>query len=508
MLRTRRFDGPPSARVLFLRKLPSRVERPRSVVNGQQNPARFNVVESYRARTAAVQQLLRIDEEGAFVGLVGGSPTRRQPHAKKGPVAPLDSRDARFVTELVFGVTRWRRRLDWLITQLRPSGGSLDPELLQILRLGMFELLELGTPDWVINSHVELAKELVRPEAARLVNGVLRNMTRMRAANAIPMPKIEPGFSPRQRADVFGIASSHPTWLVERWVQRFGEATALKLLASNNRRPLYSLRVNTMKVDIGTLEEKLREAGVDVERSPYLPNEYLRVKSGLQEVLSQGLVSDGLCQVQDESAGLVVSLLDCQPGERVLDACAAPGGKTLFAAARMQGKGHLVAMDANARRLKGLPGTAAQQGVPADFLRVGAADVRDLPAQQHAPFDRVLLDVPCSGLGVLAKRADLRWRRQQADILSNALLQDALLDAAAQLVKPGGLLVYSTCSIEPEENDGRVEAFLSRHHNFRSEPAPSGTLPQEVLDKSGFMATFPHMHGIDGAFGARLRRCE
>ncbi|EIE25940.1 S-adenosyl-L-methionine-dependent methyltransferase [Coccomyxa subellipsoidea C-169] len=450
---------------------------------------------------------MRIDEEGAFVGLVGGSPTRTQPHARKNsPSAPLDSRDARFVTELVFGVTRWRRRLDWLISQLRPTGGALDPQLLQILRLGIFELLELRKPDWAINSHVDLAKELVRPEAARLVNGVLRNLTRMRTANAIPKPKLEPGFSQSQRADVFGIAASHPSWLVERWMQRFGEAETLKLLASNNRRPVYSLRVNTMKVDIGVLEQELQEGGVDVERSPYLPEEYLRVNSGLQEVLGQGLLKDGLCQVQDESAGMVVSLLDPQPGEHVLDACAAPGGKALFAAARMLGKGQLVANDANARRLRGLPGTAARQGLPAGFLTVGSADLREQSGQRHVPFDRVLLDAPCSGLGVLAKRADLRWRRQPADIQSNALLQDELLDAAAQLVRPGGLLVYSTCSIEPEENDLRVDAFLSRHPDFTAEPAPPGLLPDSVLDDNGFMATFPHVHGIDGAFGARLRR--
>jgi 16S rRNA (cytosine967-C5)-methyltransferase len=240
--------------------------------------------------------------------------------------------------------------------------------------------------------------------------------------------------------------------------------------------------------------------------------------------------------VQDEAAGLVVAMLDPQPGETVLDACAAPGGKALLAAARMRGRGLLLALDASRRRLASLR-RAAEGREHGGVLRTRAADLRDFATQRFVPhaapseeeraamerggggggsdperrhpwqYDRVLLDAPCSGTGVLSKRADLRWRRTPADVRQLAGLQGELLDAAAALVAPGGLLVYATCSLEHQENQAQVAAFLQRHPGFQLEaPPPSAGVPTQCLDARGCLAMLPHVHGTDGAFAARLRR--
>jgi 16S rRNA (cytosine967-C5)-methyltransferase len=209
--------------------------------------------------------------------------------------------------------------------------------------------------------------------------------------------------------------------------------------------------------------------------------------------------------VQDESAGLLVQLLDPQPGETILDGCAAPGGKTMAIAGRMGGDGTILAVDAKEERLNLVTEAAEAQGA-ADMVEAEAAELQAVAARPEPPqADRVLLDVPCSGLGVLAKRADLRWQRAPEDLDELTALQDDLLDAAARMVAPGGVLVYSTCTIEPEENEERVEAFLERHPDFELEPAPDA-LPADVVTDEGYLATLPHRHRTDGAFGARLRR--
>ena len=246
----------------------------------------------------------------------------------------------------------------------------------------------------------------------------------------------------------------------------------------------------------------LDEEGVAWEPSAYL-DDFVRVRR-LQAVLRAGWVDAGLCAVQDESGGLVVRLLDPQPGETLVDACAAPGGKALYAAARMQDQGRLIAIDIHPGRLRLAETAAVAQGIT--ILQPHALDLRNFAGHDDLPqADRVLLDAPCSGLGVLAKRADLRWHRTAEEIEALTTLQDQLLDAAARLVRPGGLLVYSTCTIEPEENQQRVEAFLLRHPGFRLEPA-KGLVPEAVVTPEGYLATLPHRHHIDGAFGARLRR--
>jgi 16S rRNA (cytosine967-C5)-methyltransferase len=443
------------------------------------------------SRRLALRHLERVARSDAYVGRLdldalddfdaGSDPGRTRRQAK----------------ERVAGVTRWRRWLDFLLAAFYNGDyDQMEDRLRQILRLGAYELLYLQTPTHAaVDEHVELAKQTVRPGAAGLVNGILRTLDRQR--DDLPAPDTG------DRADDLAVRHSHPTWIVRRWLDRYGEATAEELLQWDNRRPVYGVRAHPERGGIAALQDWLDVHDVTWTASPYL-DDFVRVRR-LQKLVQEGLLEDGDCAVQDESAGLVVRLLDPQPGDTVLDICAAPGGKTAYAAARMQGTGTLYAADVHADRLALVQDAAAAQGWTG-MLQTEAADLRDLAGRSDPPQgDRVLLDVPCSGFGVLAKRADLRWQRAPDDLAELTTLQDELLDAAARLVRPGGVLVYSTCTIEPEENEERVAAFLDRHDDFTLEPAGS-TVPEKTVTEEGYYATRPDRHAVDGAFGARLRR--
>jgi 16S rRNA (cytosine967-C5)-methyltransferase len=345
-----------------------------------------------------------------------------------------------------------------------------------------------------VNEAVELAKRIVRPKAGGLVNGILRSVLRQRDR----LPEPDTGKPERDLA----IRTSHPTWIARRWLDRYGESEARAMLERDNERPRYALRINTLRTTPESFGRDLDALGVEWAPSEWL-DDFVLVDS-LQPVLRASWLDEGRCAVQDEAAALVVRLLDPQPGETVLDVAAAPGGKALYAAMRMEDEGRVLAFDVHPARANLVREAAAAHGLTS--IEVEAADLRDLAARPDAPLgDRVLLDAPCSGLGVLAKRADLRWRRTPEGIGELTDLQDELLDAAARLVRPGGLLVYSTCTIEPEENAERVEAFLARHPDFARQRA-DGFVPDTFVTDEGYFAALPHRHGTDGAFAARLYR--
>lgn len=438
------------------------------------------------ARRAALHLLRRVDAGGAFVGRLGTDPVLMR-------LAPLDRRQ---VTELVAGATRQRRWLDFLVVAL--TGRPLDRlsgDVRGVLHIGLYELLFLGTPPHAaIHEAVDLARAAGQARAAGLVNAALREADRRRGQ----LPTPDSG----DAVEDLAIRASHPTWLVRRWLERFGRDETEDLLAWNNRRPVHCLRVNGLRTTVDDVTAALDARGI--AWSPARGwNDLIHVPR-LQPVLASGLIEQGLVAVQDESAAWIVRVLDPRPGETVVDACAAPGGKALHAATLMHNLGRVVACDLRAERLAPLHRAAEAQGIA--IVETVAGDFRALSGGEDVPTaDRVLLDGPCTGSGVLAKRADLRWRRGPEDLMALTILQRELLDAAARSVRPGGMLVYSTCSIEPEENEGQVERFLGRHPEFALETA-AGLAPPELVTPSGHLATLPQRHGMDGAFAARLRR--
>ena len=438
-------------------------------------------------RSAVVEWLNRIEVGGAYVDEFGEEADLEG-----------DARARRQATEYVAGITRWRRWLDFLLADFyRGRYDSMEPLLRQILRLGLYDLLFLDTPPHAaLNEAVELAKRKVRPGAAGLVNGMLRNLHRQR--KSLPEP------STGDAAEDLAIAHSHPTWMVRRWLGRYGREETEALLQWNNARPTYGLRVNGLRKEKADIEARLKEEDVSWERSAYF-SDFLRLHR-LQTVIRGGWIEKGWCAVQDESAGGVVRLLDPRPGEHVLDACAAPGGKTIYAAERMRDQGLIRAVDVDEQRLVRLRENAARHELR--IVEIEAADLRTIARREEQPqADRVLVDVPCTGLGVLSKRADLRWRREPGDLEELPRLQADLLEAASRLVKPDGILVYSTCTTEPEENEKVVQAFLKAHPSFSVEAASDFVSP-ELVTPGGFYATRPQRHRMDGAFGVRLRRAS
>lgn len=410
------------------------------------------------------------------------------------PASGFSGDDRRRITEYVGGITRRLRRLDFLVDSFSSRSGGIDPLVRQILRIGVYELVELRrAPHSSVYASVEQAKRLVSGGAGRFVNGILRTL--MRNEDALPEPQTGDAV-----ADA-AIMLSHPDWLVRRWANRFGLDSARRLMEYDNRRPVHSIRVNTQKTTMSDFCETLDRLGVAWSASAYIDG-FLRVEK-LQSVIGEGVFDAGLAAIQDESAGLVGFALDPRQGEYVVDACAAPGGKMIHAAMLMRNHGRVVGIDLNEKRLS--RGAAAARAHGFSIVETRGGDFLKMsPSESLPPADAVLVDAPCSGLGVLARRPDLRWRRSEASIRGLIELQDALLDAAAPFVKSGGRLVYATCTITPEENEERVAAFLARNGDFAPEPV-STRVPQ-LLVQDGCLASLPHVHEIDGAFAACLRR--
>eukprot|EP00257_Ricinus_communis_P018331 XP_015577031.1 uncharacterized protein LOC8286857 isoform X2 [Ricinus communis] len=422
-------------------------------------------------RAVSAVRLMRIEMGGAFADLLNekgkGSGENEMGYVERTlgfRTKNLDDRDLRLVTDVVGGTIRWRRFLDHLICSLfhdENTFRSMEPLLLQILRIGAYEIVKLDMPPYaVVDENVRLAKVALRPGAGNMVNGILRKLVLLKENNSLPLPKLEG--DARAQARALATLHSHPVWMVRRWTKYLGQEEAIRLMIWNNSDPSFSLRANGGKgVTRDDLVTRLNLLKVPYELSPY-SDHFVRMRTGLQIVLQAGLLKEGFCSVQDESAGLVVSIVNPQPGDSIIDCCAAPGGKTVYMASLMEGQGMVYAIDINKGRLRILQETAKLHQIDGVITAV-PSDLRVLAENYPMKSDKVLLDAPCSGLGVLSKRADLRWNRRVEDLEELKNLQDELLDAASTLVKPGGFLVYSTCSIDPEENEERVDAFLLRH---------------------------------------------
>ncbi len=410
----------------------------------------------------------------------------------------LTSLDRSFLTELTYGVIRWREKLDWVIRHFsKISFGKIELETLNILRLGLYQIFFLSkTPSSAaVNESVELAKRIRGKGGAGFVNAVLRSAIRQK--DKIPYPDVI-----ADPARHISVVYSHPLWLVERWVREMGVEPTLKICMFNNQISPLTLRTNTLKMRREDLIEKLRGKGL----KPFLTifSEEGIVLQDSPPISELPLLKEGLYIIQDEASQLVSFILDPKPGERILDACAAPGGKTAHMAQKMENFGEIFAMDVSRAKLDLVEGACQRLGIKIVNTIKGDAS-RSLPIPQGLKFDRILADVPCSGFGTLRKNPDLKWRRSEGDIQRLSELQFSILENLGMYLREGSVLVYSTCTVFREENEGVIERFLEENPQFQLDSI-NEALPEKFRPfvRNRYFKTFPPADKMDGFFVARL----
>lgn len=442
------------------------------------------------ARTAAFQALQQIARDETTT--LGDALARARAHV-------ADERDRGLVNEIVTGTLRHRAALDYQLSlRITRKLSAMDAEVLTILRLSAFQLLHLTRVPAaaIVNDAVSLTRAAGKTSASGLVNAVLRRIGREREGLTWPARS--------SLVEHFAIVHSHPSWLVERWLARYGEAATERWLAFDNEAAALTLAANTARTDRDTLATALADAGVQTRAARVAPRG-LVVTDG--QALSTASFRDGLCLVQDEASQLVAEVVPIVPGDRVLDACAAPGGKTVALAARTGRTGRIVATDVRARRVRTLHET--MQRCQVDNVSVAQIDVDTALPFAPGAFHGVLVDAPCSGLGTLRRDPDIRWRRGPDDLARFAEAQLAILARVAPLVRDAGYLVYSTCSSEPEENEAVVGRFLDTHRDYTLEPpdlARLGAAAAELVTAEGYFRTVPFRDGLEAFFAAVLRR--
>ena len=403
----------------------------------------------------------------------------------------LSPADAGLCSRIVYGVIQNETLLDFYLSGFCSQKlERLQPPLADILRIGAYQILFLDrVPDSAaVHTSVELAKDAGRGQAAGLINAVLRRLCREKAAL--------PAVPDRDEAGYLSIRYSHPKWLVKRLLALLGREGAEAFLACGNSQPPAAAQVNTLRCSAEEAEKALEAGGVRAERHPWLPDCLLLEGTGDLERLKA--FQDGMIYIQDPAARL--SVLAAEPGGRVLDVCAAPGGKSFAAAVAMKDRGEIVSCDLHENKLRHIRESAARLGLRS--IRTEAADGRVFREEWGSAFDLVLVDAPCSGLGILRKKPDIR-RKRADDLFPLPVIQSAILENAARYVRPGGTLLYSTCTILPEENGEVTDAFLGTHPEFSRE---TFSLPQPVGEVQGQITLWPHLHGTDGFYICRMTR--
>ncbi len=436
-----------------------------------------------RVRAAALEALILIEQ---------GDQTENAVHqvSEGKRFRPIDTR---FLLQLVNGATKMRRRLDYEIRfYLARPAMTLPIKLSNILRLGFYQLIftDKVPAAAAVSESVNLARHFTDDAQAKLVNAVMR--ARLREPEKVKFVSLDDN-PVKHLAEYY----SFPDYFVDYCVNEFGVERTQQLLIAYNQPPRVTYRVNFLKAKPDEVAHLLQENHVDFRYGKYLP-EFIHI-DGPGLPLEEPLIATGKVLVQDESAGVAVRLLNPRQGENIIDLTAAPGGKATYAAIRMRNKGRVTALDKSQQRLQLVVENAQRLGI-----KIIAPVVSDLADFKGGPFDRVIIDPPCSGWGTAGKHSDLRWAKSAEDIENLARIQAKMIDRAARLVKPGGILVYSTCTIIRKENDQVVEEFLLRNPKFELESAAQ-YFPAELVSERGFVKTYPAIEGLDGAFSARFK---
>lgn len=448
-----------------------------------QSFSRLNLYQGVRG--LAVKILNRIDRTDAYLDKMLAIEIKN---------SELQSNDKALLFEIVHGVIRYLGRIDWVLTGFYKGHFSkCIPNVKNAMRVALYQILYLDrVPDYAaVNEAVDFVKKLQGKKPADLTNAVLRNIIRNK--NGIRYPDTQ-----ENKVAYFTAYYSHPSWMVKRWIARYGETFTEELLKANNKKPSLHLRVNKLKTTADEMFKLLDEVQLKYDNGIYLDS-FIRLQN-LTNITDWKYFSAGYFSVQDESTGLPCYLLDPKPGMRVLDLCAAPGGKTGLLADIMENKGELIAIDKYESRIKILKNNLDRLGVTnVTLIEADSSEYSD------GLFDRVLVDVPCSGLGTLTKKPDIKWKRDIGDFRKLNLIQYKLLVSGSKLVDVGGFIIYSTCTIEPEENYLIVEKFLNENSGFELVQAAE-IFDEKLTDSNGCLQTFPHIHNLDGAFSAKLKR--
>ncbi|GAA0358823.1 16S rRNA (cytosine(967)-C(5))-methyltransferase RsmB [Bacillus horti] len=423
------------------------------------------------ARTIALDALIQIEQGGAYSNLT------LQKLLQKNKLE--DSRDRHLVTELVYGTIQHQRYIDFLLQPFLKKGvDALDQWVKQLLRVSVYQFVKLDRipSHAVVHEAVEIAKKKGHRGISGMVNGVLRSFLRtpLRSTETI-----------KDDVTRLGMETSHPDWMIKRWVKQFGWEKTKQLCEDNNRPPQVTIRTNTIKDSRAELIEKLQEEGFEVKETTDSPYGII-VQSGGHVVQSKWF-EQGYFTIQDESSMLVAPFVDPKPGMVVLDACAAPGGKTTHLAEYMKDEGSVLAVDMHPHKEKLIRTNINRLGLTC--IETQTMDARKLPDARQTEYDRILLDAPCSGLGVIRRKPDLKWKKKETDSADIAAIQYDLLVAVSKLLKPGGQLVYSTCTLEEIENQDVVQKFLENEPSFRQiEGEQKLILPQD-FGSDGFYMT-------------------
>ncbi|MDA8442751.1 MAG: 16S rRNA (cytosine(967)-C(5))-methyltransferase RsmB [Peptococcaceae bacterium] len=446
------------------------------------------------ARNAALSVLEQVSEEGAYANLA----------LQKALNTGMSQADRALTTELVYGTIKQRLLLDWhLQSFLTKPMESMPLPVQHILRMGAYQLLFLDrVPDRAaINEAVNQVKGRGIAGLGGVVNAVLRNLARDKHNLRLPDQDVQPDL-------YLSVAYSHPLWMVQRWLKRWGFDATARLCECNNTPAPLTLRTNTLRIERDALLQLLAAQDLAVEPGIRAPESIHVHRFTSMEALQP--LQQGLCTVQDESSMLAAHVLGPQPGEEVIDACAAPGGKTTHMAQLMQNKGQITAFEIHPHKLDLIRHACRRMGVECVQVRQGdSTQLSELVAHQ---VDRVLVDAPCSGLGVLRRKPDARWNKDAESIKELQALQLQIMGQAAQVVKPGGVLVYSTCTIEPEENFEVVKTFLKNHPEFvpadlnQHLPWALESATDVHMATKGYIQFLPHVHNMDGFFIARLEK--
>jgi 16S rRNA (cytosine967-C5)-methyltransferase len=439
-------------------------------------------------RRMAVELLNSIEEHGTFAEPLLDKLLSRDLH--------INIQDKRLITNIVYGTLRMRGRLDWIIEHFyRGNFLSMNTGIKNILRTGLFQLLFTERiPDFaIVNEAVEITKKM-HPAGSGLVNAILRNAIRTKDKITYPQMEKDPAFH-------ISVFHSHPLWLVKKWIETFDAEETAALCKANNEIPPTTVRVNSLKASRGKIIEELSKIGFVVETTPF-SSDGLIISNAPMPVRETASYTAGHIQVQDEASQLIARLADPKPGESILDMCAGVGGKATHLAALMNNHGRITALDISEKKIESLKKNIQRLGVTIVDARVGDAGM-DLGKDFYESFDKVLVDAPCSGLGTLRRNPEIKWRILPKDVKKCSDLQNEILENAISYLKTGGVLIYSTCTIAPEENEEVIESFINRHQNFTCISPPAST-QSCFADDQGYFRSYPHRHGTDGFFGAVL----